>query len=260
MSGLKGKKILITRPKGQCKEFAYKLLNLGAHPIIKPMIEIRPVDDWKYVDNALNGLKDGNYDWVIFTSVNGVKYTLTRMENLNIPKSVLNMVRIGAIGPSTASFIQREGLKVDFIPEEYISESLGEGLEVRGQRVLLLRSKIARNTLRDILIAKGAYVDEVPVYTIKSCTINRNELLDVLKDVDIITFTSSSTVHHFIGNLNDKIYLDGKIIASIGPITSSEIRKYGLSVHVEAEEHTINGLIRALIGYFNKEENHAKDY
>lgn len=251
---LRGKRVLITRPEDQAKGFAQKLRALGAEPVVLPAIELLPPEDWASMDRVLHSLAEGAYDWVVFTSANGVRFTLKRLRELELGSESLKGVKIAAIGPATAQALQREGLEVAFVPETFIAEAIAEGLDAQGKRVLLLRANIARKDLRDLLRAQGAYVGEVAAYRTRPARLKPERVREALKGVDVVAFTSGSTVHTLLDVLGDqRELLDGVIVACIGPITARAAREQGLLVHVEAREHTVDGLIRALVEFFAKE-------
>lgn len=253
MSVLQGKRVLITRPEGQAEGFAQKLKALGAEPVVLPAIELLPPEDWTPVDRALSALAEGSYDWVVFTSANGVRFALARLREVGLEMGIFGRTKLAAIGPATAQALRREGLEVAFMPQQFIAEAIAEGLDAQGQRVLLLRADIARGELHELLRAQGAHVEEVAVYRTRPARLALELLREVLQRVDVVTFTSSSTVHALMDALRDsRELLNGTIVACIGPITARAARRRGLPVHIEAEEHTIDGLIRALIGFFEK--------
>ena len=248
------KRVLITRPEDQAEGFAQKLRALGAEPVVLPAIELRPPEDWAPMDRALHGLAEGAYDWVVFTSANGVRFTLKRLQELELGSEPLKGVKIAAIGPATAHALQREGFEVALVPETFIAEAIAAGLDAHRKRVLLLRANIARKDLQDFLRVQGAYVEEVAAYRTRPARLEPERVREALKGVDVVTFTSGSTVHALLEALKDqRELLNGVIVACIGPITARAAREQGLLVHVEAREHTVDGLIRALVEFFAKE-------
>ena len=245
---LAGKRILITRPAEGAQDFAQKLRDLGAEPLLLPTIALVPPEDWGPVDRALGQLD--RYDWVIFTSANGVRFALARLQALGLSVELLQRVRIAAIGPATAQALREHGLSVDFMPSKYVAEAIADGLgDVCGQRILLLRADIARRELRERLQAKGAHVDEIAVYRTQPATLKPEEVEQLFQQgIDIVTFTSASTVQALLKLLGAKRdLLDGVIVACIGPITARAAEEAGLQVHIVAREHTIDGLISAIL-------------
>ncbi len=257
MSGaLSGKRIVITRPEAQAQSFIRLLQEAGAIPIIFPTIEITPLTDTTVLDAVLNRLS--TYDWVIFTSVNGVRITCERLQTLQLPLSILNQRQIAVIGPATAATLRGYGLIPALQPGEYIAEAILESLAERGsisgQHFLLLRADIARAALRDGLIEWGAQVDEVAVYhTIRGAP-QAHAYAELRAGVDVITFTSSSTVQFFCELLgDDALSIAGRaLIACIGPITAQTAREKGLRVDLIANEYTITGLLNALLETSNE--------
>lgn len=247
---LSGKRIVITRPEAQTRPFVAILREAGAVPIIFPTIAIVPIEHNTALDNALRRLRD--YDWVIFTSANGVHISLERMQTLGIPLTDLGTRQIAVIGPATAATLQHYGLSAALQPDEYIAEAIVTALQQRGpiagQRFLLLRADIARQTLHEQLIAHQAIVDEIPVYQTVRGQPDAAAFAELRAGVDVITFTSSSTVRYFFALLgNDALTIAANaLIACIGPITARTAREFGLNVDLVAEEYTIPGLVTSL--------------
>jgi len=255
---LLGKKILITRAREQSREFTTRLKKLGAVVIEFPTIKIVQPSSWKGVDHAIGRLK--SYDWVIFTSANGVNFFFQRLKEKGKTRHLLSGSKICAIGPATAKQLKKRPVRVDFIPKEFIAESILKGFKkmgIEGKQILLARAKKARDVLPEGLKRMGAKVDVVEVYlTIKpkGGAARLKRLLEN-KEVDVVTFTSSSTVSHFIDLLKKeslKNLLKGVAIACIGPITSRTVQEAGLKVHIQSKEFTIPGLTQAIVEYFKK--------
>ncbi|MCX7990756.1 MAG: uroporphyrinogen-III C-methyltransferase [Proteobacteria bacterium] len=245
-----GKKIIVTRASEQAGSFSSKLRDLGARVFEIPTIKIVPINDYGLIDSAIENIK--NYDYLILTSVNGVKYFFERLEKKGRDGRTLSNLKICAIGPATAKAIKERFLNVDIMPEKYIAESVVESLEksgIGGKKFLLCRAKIARDVIPDEIRKKGGEIDVIPVYETLINKEVKDELLDVLrKGVDYITFTSSSTVSNFFELIEENKNLLSNIkLASIGPVTSSTIKKLGFEPYVSAEEYTIDGLISAII-------------
>ena len=194
-----GKKIVITRAAEQARDFAELLEEAGAEVIPFPTIQIMPPESWKAADAALNHL--ASFDWVLFTSVNGVRGFFDRLRVLGGDVRELKGVRLGAIGPKTSARVAAYGLTVDLFPDEYRAEALAERLgKVPGQHILIARAQEARDILPDTLKARGAQVTIAPLYrTIKTRSISAEVKKRLLAgDIDAVTFTSSSTVEGFM--------------------------------------------------------------
>ena len=249
---LSGKRILITRARGQAKELSQLLEDYGAKVIIFPTIEIVPPEDPRPLDKAIERLDI--YEWVIFTSVNGVRYFTRRMKEKGKSMEALAGKKICVIGPRTQRELEQMGLKVSFIPREYRAEGVAEGLRakaVEGKRILLPRAKGARRILPRALREAGAVVDEVEVYKTNRPSDGRDTLGEILrKGIDVVVFTSSSTVRNFMEILSKRKLMDGVKIAVIGPVTAETARGYGLVPSITASEYTIAGLVEAIIKYF----------
>jgi uroporphyrinogen III methyltransferase/synthase len=258
-SPLEGKTVVITRAQHQAAEFSRLLLGLGAQVIEFPTIEIIPPESWAALDDALDRLHV--YDWIIFTSVNGVRFFIERLRERG--KSVEDLKGIGfcAIGPGTAREMEREKIEVHRVPKEYRAEALvgllaEEG--VTGKRVLLARAREARETLPEGLRDLGAQVDVVEVYRTVRPKHETSRFLRRLeeREIDVIAFTSSSTVSNFMETFRaerDRLLrgLGGVAIAVIGPVTRERALELGLTVHVSPAAYTIEGLAMAMADYFS---------
>ena len=259
---LAGWRILVSRAKKQAGALSDGLRAVGAQVLEIPFIEIRAPRSYKALSESLKLISE--YEWLILTSVNGVEAFFERMHRLNISKRSLAHLKIAAIGPATRAAIEREGLKVEVTPKEYVAESIVESLagKVRGKRVLLCRAKIARDLIPRELRRAGAYVDVVEAYETVIPQSSRVKLRAVLRDPakrpHAITFTSSSTVKNYVSLLairsGKSKLVSGVLNASIGPVTSETLRQYELTVDVQAAEYTVPGLIAALIARSQAEE------
>lgn len=250
---LAGLRVLIGRARHQASALSVGLQELGAEVIEIPFIEIRPPRSYAKFDAALK--QAAEYDWLILTSVNGVDALASRIKRLRIGAACLKHLQIAAIGPATRDAIEALDLKVAVVPERYVAESVVDSLrgEIKGKRVLLARAKVARDVIPRELRRLAATVDVVEAYETVVPARSRKILQAAMKDSgsrpDVVCFTSSSTVRNFAALLGGRgrppHMLDGIQFASIGPITSGTLRELGLPVHIEAEEYTIPGLIRA---------------
>jgi uroporphyrinogen III methyltransferase/synthase len=253
---LLGKKILVTRARDQSSQFAARLRNLGAEVIEYPTIEILPPPSWDGLDRAINGLR--SYDWIIFTSANGVNFFWQRLTDKRKNSSFLFPLKICAIGPATAKELKKKGIGVDYVPKEFVAESILQGFRkimIQGKRILLARAKVARDVLPKGLRKMGAEVDVVEAYRTVKPRGGKKRLKQLLTDgkMDIITFTSSSTVNHFTEPLNEddlKKLLRGITIACIGPITAQTAKKWGMRVQIQPKQYTIAALTQAIADYF----------
>lgn len=254
-------RVLVGRAQHQASALSAGLRRLGAQVIEIPFIEIRRPRSYHALDTALRNLKD--YDWLILTSANGVQAFWDRMRALRGSRRNLRHLKIAAIGPATRKAIEKRGLSVNVVPEEYVAESVVKSLrgQAAGKRVLLARAKVARDVIPRELRKIGAQVDVVEAYETVVPRSSRERLRQLFKDSkqrpQVITFTSSSTVRNFVallgrgrGRPSPTARLDGARFASIGPVTSATLRELGLRVDIEAREYTIPGLIRAIAGSF----------
>ncbi len=256
MTPLAGKRILVTRPRAQAAGLCAKLAALGAQPIVFPTIEIAPCDDYTALDRAIARLE--RYQWVIFTSVNGVAAFWQRHTHAGKDERALNGIKVAAIGPATARALEERGVRAAFIPDEYVAERILDGLgDVAGQRILLPRADIAREALAVTLARRGAIVDEIAAYRTLPAAPDSRGLAELRRGVDAITFTSSSTVRNFVTLAGRETF--GAIVACIGPVTAQTTREAGLPVDVVANEYTTDGLVAALVDYFSHRELQPKE-
>ncbi len=242
-----GRRIVVTRAAEQAPALADKLRSLGAAICELPAIAIRPLEDYSALDAAIEQL--AGYDWLVFTSANGVRFFFERLD-----RSCLDVRRLPpklcAIGPATRRQLEQLHLKVDLMPDEYVAEALVEAFSrepMRGKRVLLARAAAARELLPEQLRRLGASVDVVPAYR----TVIPEDAPDRAREVfsrrpDWVLFTSSSTVKNLVA-IAGREALEGVRIASIGPVTSETVRSFGLNVAAEARTYTIEGLIEAVL-------------
>ena len=252
-----GRRVVVTRARAQAGELSRRLEELGAAVVEFPTIEIRPPRDFGPLDEAIRGLD--SFDWLVFTSVNGVEAFLERLASHGLDvRAIPRGARIAAIGPATAGRVREAGLRVDVVPREYRAEALLEeisGEPLRGRRVLIPRAARAREVLPERLREAGAEVSVPPAYETVPSAEGREELARGLQagEVDCVTFTASSTVENFVaafGAREAARLLAGTRVACIGPITAAAARERGLRVDVEAGEYTIEGLVRAVAGLF----------
>lgn len=252
---LSGQTIAVTRTRQQASDLTARLVELGAHVIEAPTIELVAPDEWSGVDEALHHIDQ--YDWVIFTSQNGVRFVRDRLFAGLLDARAFAGVKIAAIGDATADAIRNHlCLNVDLCPKRFVAEALAEALEekreVADRKFLMLRADIARPMLRERLLKGGAAeVKDVAVYETQPAQSLPVELLESLdaKQINWMTFTSSSTARNMAALLGDnyKARLQGVKIASIGPITTQTIEELGLTPTITAETYSIDGLVKAIL-------------
>jgi uroporphyrinogen-III synthase len=292
---LAGKRVLVTRTQEQARALSERLRLVGAVPVEFPTIQIVPPSNWSTLDAALHRLYApgaGGYDWLILTSANGVAVVFQRLAALGYRSEDLSNrshLRIATIGPATAAALAQYQLQADIVPDEYIAEGViaallrhakQQGRSLKGQRILLARAAEARKILVTELERAGAIVDEAAAYYTLPATAHDargREILHLLrnKQLDVITFTSSSTVRNFVAWLKSceaegvypvqeqtremvsrtsfDLLQQQTLVASIGPITSQIARELGLCVDIEAQEFTIDGLVKAIVQHEEKE-------
>jgi hydroxymethylbilane synthase len=252
---LRGKTIVITRTRRQAQELADRLVSLGATPLCVPVISIVPVDDMRPLDRAIDSI--GEFDWVVFTSQNGVEIFWQRWAALGKAPRDLSHARIGAVGPATASALEIHGVTPDVVPDEFVGEEIAEAMgHVSGKRVLLPRAEIARKRLADILAERGAEVVDVPIYRTVPLDIESAAFEQMKKGVDALLFTSGSTVRNFLQaarSHDPKYEVPGRtVVACIGPVTATVAREAGMHVDVVPPQYTTQGLVESLVQQFAK--------
>ena len=241
-----GKRILITRARSQASKFSAMLSALGAKCIEVPTIKIvKPSDDYRAINMALAQIHE--YNFILFTSENGVKHFFERLQLKNLDTRSLANSKIAAIGSATSEELSHHGINADFVPNDFKAEALVELLKdkVAGNKVLIPRAEEAREILPQELTKYGATVEVVPVYK----TISAVEGTIDLSDIDLVTFTSSSTVKNLINEVGAESLKNTKT-AAIGPITAATLKNFGIEADIEAKEYTIAGLVEAILAYY----------
>ena len=252
---LHSRRIVVTRPEAQSGPMVAGLQHLGAQVVPFPVVRIEPQKRVPGLDAALRNLSA--YDWILFTSVNGVTIFWEHLQRCNLPAEAMQEINIAAIGPATGEALRRRGAEVAYIPEVFVGEALGEGLpKVAGSRIMLPRAAESRSVLPDILRRRGGRVDEFHLYKAIQVYPDAEALAALRGKLDALTFTSPSTVRHFMQVMNsadlDPTALPGSpVVACIGPITAQAAQSAGLNPGVVAATHTIPGLIQALVAYFD---------
>jgi uroporphyrinogen III methyltransferase/synthase len=250
---LVGKKILLTRPREQSEDWAARLRQLGAQPIIFPLIEISPTEDSSPINEAVGNLNQ--VDILVFTSVNGVKYFQEALKKHKGSTQLPTTILIAAIGKKTAESINNIGWAVSYMPEEYTATALGASIEnVRDKNILIPTTPAASDELVSILRDRGATVEEVFVYQTRKLQQGRNELLKLINEgLNVITFASPSAVEGFVEMAGQ--HTGNALIACIGPVTAARAEEEGLSIDIIPEKYTAEGLTEALIKYYENERS-----
>ncbi len=250
-----GKRILVPRPLAQAKASAGAIRERAAEPVVFPVIELCDPPDPEPIERAAREL--GGYDWVLFTSANGVDRFFAALSRAGRDARAFSQAKIGVIGPKTAKSLERYGLSADLVAEEYVGEGLARAIREQGgaRRVLIPRALVARDTLPAMLREEGAEVDVVAAYETRPVDAERaRELVQRFEDgaIDVAIFTSSSTVSSLCSLLGERAAeLLGRVtVGSIGPVTSKTAEKLGVRVDVTATEYTVAGLLDALERHF----------
>jgi uroporphyrinogen III methyltransferase/synthase len=250
-----GRRIVVTRPRAQASAFSALLADAGAEVIPCATIEIAPPRSWEPLDAAIRRLEE--FDWAVFTSANGVSAFFERLGVLRRDVRSLHRARLAAVGPATARELERHGLLVDVVPEEYRAEGVAAALlaaGIAGRKVLLARAAAAREVLPDTLRAAGALLEEVASYQTIAARTDAAEIRALLAAgaIDLVTFTSSSTVRSFLGLVgSDAVSLLARsAIGCIGPITAETAREAGLEVTIQPSAYTIPAFAEAVVAHF----------
>jgi len=250
-----GRGVVITRPEAQAEEMAELLQREGARVIPFPTIRIEPPENFQDLDEALTNI--GKYHWIIFTSANGVRAFFQRLRDLGRDVRDLKGIGLCAIGPVTASIIGDLGIRVDIVPDEYISEGVVrafQGIDLKDKNILLPRAAAARDVVPEGLRKLGARVEVVTAYRTVNSGRRKSELEALIKEgkVDVITFTSPSTVTNFFEIMGRHYLLpQGVKVACIGPVTAAAVRNAGLKVDILQETYTVPGLVQSLVQYYS---------
>jgi len=250
-----GKTVVITRAEDQADSMLELLQESGAEPVLYPVIQTVPPDNWDLMDQTLSRLSE--YHGLIFTSANGVKFFMRRLMETKKDIRDLKGVRIYTIGPKTEDAVRAFGMRVDVVPKDFVAESLLESLSrenVKGKRFLIPRARVAREILPDQLRDMGAIVDVVPAYQTVAPVRKNEDFERRLKEgaIDVITFTSPSTVTNFLERIGPGLRpcLKNVTIACIGPITADTAREKGLNVAILPKEYTVEALVKAIEDHF----------
>ncbi|QNK60017.1 uroporphyrinogen-III C-methyltransferase [Paenibacillus sp. PAMC21692] len=266
-----GTRVLVTRARAQASELSESIEELGGEPCEFPVIDIREPEGEAEILALKEKLAEaGSYDWLIFTSVNGVDYFFRWLRRFGLDIRAFSKARIAAVGPKTAEALAHRGLQIEELPVKFHAESLldrVEGWMKPGEKALLPRGDLARDVLPRLLRERGVEAVEADVYETSIADTQDEFVMEWLREgaIGIITFTSSSTVTNLMTLLRKNGIeeparaLSGIPIASIGPITSETVRSVGLEVTVEAEEATIDGLLAAVVDWRHKDKASKED-
>ncbi|MBM7701338.1 uroporphyrinogen-III synthase [Metabacillus iocasae] len=256
------KNILITRASRQAHSFSKRIEDLGGTPVHIPLLTFtRAKTNRRQVKEVLQTLH--TYDWIVFTSQNGISFFMEWLKDYQIKQDELNKLKVAVVGEKTAKELEKHGVKVTVMPEKFVAEALLDSLlrEVhKNEKVLLVRGNLARPVIREGLIKEGYHVTDLIVYETVRSESKQEELVQLLKErkIHAVTFTSSSTVDSFVEAMknipNWLELLNDCLIVCIGPITSTTASEYGLKHHTP-NEYTVDGMIELLVSCFSRSEN-----
>ena len=246
-----GTGVVVTRPREQTEEFAELLRAEGARVILFPVITVEPLENTVSLDEAQDRI--GEYQWLVFTSANSVRFFFQRLRDRSMDIRDLKGPRIACIGPATAKAVRKKGLNVDIVPDDYISEGVVnafDGIDLEGAKVLLPRAEKARDVIPEGLAERGASVDVIPLYRTAGSGRNGPELVAMMKKgrVDVLTFTSPSTVKHCLEMIGGVESIpDAVKIACIGPVTAEAAEEAGLRVDIMQGPYDMQGFVSAIV-------------
>lgn len=236
--------VLVASPEDRAAALGSKLRELGLRAIDLPTVRIEPPEDFAPLDRALQARMP--YDWIIFTSARAVRAVHARAGTLGVVLRDL-AGKAAAVGPETAREVESVGLTVDFVPERYLTDEIPAGLgPIRGGRVLLPRSDLARPSLADELRRRGAIVTEVAAY--RAVPAQPSVAFDPAT-IDIVALTSASSARFLVLHLGKEVsgtLFRRSVAACIGPVTAEAARDLGFASVLVAEEHTAEGLVAAI--------------
>lgn len=237
---LEGRRIVVTRPPSQSDVLAGELARLGATTLVVPLVRIEPIEDETALAAALHDLD--RYDWVVFTSANGVAAVARLAANLG-------QAKVAAVGPATAAAVRTLGVEASFVPQRFAAEDIVAGLEpLSGVRVLLPQADIADPELAEKLEKQGAIVDAISAYRTVEVKRTASELAE-LRAADVIVLASGSAARSLASRGGAG---DGALLVCIGPKTAEAAREVGLPVGLVASEATVEGIIQALTSHFGE--------
>jgi len=246
---LQGLRVVVTRAEPQASALARRLADLGADARSLPVIRLLPPENWGPLDRALDHPEA--YDWAVFTSASGVRFVLERMRERGLPPAHLGRVRLSAVGPATARALERAGLRVEAVPQRFLTTAIADALgEVAGRSVLLLRADIASPDLPRLLQERGARVETLAVYRTRPADLPPERVRSALEGADAVLLASPSAVRA-LADLARRAgipleSLPARLVC-IGPVTARAVEDLGLTPHIVADEHTEEGLLRALL-------------
>ena len=261
---LAGRRVAVTRAREQAGHLVRELEALGAEVVAVPTIRIAPLTDLAALRAALTRVPP--YDWIVFTSQNAVQVVCDRLPEWDLSPRDVARAAVAAIGPATAEALVRRGVVPDLVPDRFVAEAVVTSLaargDVRGKTILLPRAREARDALPDGLRVLGAVVDVIPVYqTICETGDGSGLAAELLAGrIDLVTFTSSSTVRGFVDLVGRPAAASGRFAAAvIGPVTAGTARELGITVAIEALDYTVPGLVAAIVRYYGDEGRGARE-
>lgn len=252
---LANKKYLIMRDSSQAVSLIEGIRSLGGIPLLVPLISFKKTSLSERERKLMNELT--SFDWLIFTSQNGVRFFMAQLEEMGL--SFPEHVKVAAVGTNTQSSLVNYGISPSFIPKKFTGEALADEMKdfiEKNERICVIKGNLARDIVGTVLRNVGAIVEEIIIYETFLPGENKEKLIATLKNkVDVLIFTSPSTVKHFMSILmekNERHLLDGKWVASIGPVTKKALEDYGIPVHICPDIYTVDQLLEEMKVFFGK--------
>ena len=266
MSDLHGATILVTRPQPKAEQMADLIREMGGEPVVFPTIAIMSPVSWNKVDAAIQSISD--YDWIVFSSINGVKYFANRIKEI-ADISLLNNSNIAAVGSKTAEALKKQNITVDVVPDDFSADGLVEYFSeknIAGKKFLQVTGNKGRKALQEGLESLGAKVSRLETYrNVSPDSDTVSEIIPLLRDgaVDYLTFTSPSTFHNFLDMLSEMTDTPEELlrrsqIVTIGPVTAEAIETAGFSVDVVPDEYTVEQMLQSIAEYSQLEHMNTR--
>lgn len=256
--GLEGRRVLVTRPRAQAGALCSAIVAAGGEAVLIPAIEIGDDFDHSGFDRAIGELD--SYDWIVFTSANAVEAFFSRIEALEASgrvakgsRSEAARKRMAAIGPATERALRARSAAAAWIPGEFVSEAIAEGLgDVAGMRILIPASNLARKELGEGLRARGAFVAVVVAYVAAQAEMAPESAKEIERGFDAVLFASPSAARGFAALSGGPERLRDALVACIGPSTAETAKKIGYRVGLVAKRHSAEGLVEALARHYRE--------
>jgi len=249
---LKGITVLITREPSQAIPLADLLGKCGARTVNVPLISFRKVAVEPKIWSKLD-----EYNWLIFTSQNGVEYFFQQLKEND--RFLNRSTKIAAVGTKTKELLEKYQMEVQFIPSSFTGDQLAREMKdscLADEKILFVKGNLAKNTIVQVFQEKGYDIDETTVYETYLPKSSSEKLVELFhrEDIDVITFTSPSTIDHFVKIAGSQLrdFVSNKVIACIGPVTEKRAKYYGIDIHISPNVYTTEQLVYEIVQYYSK--------